>query len=62
MYEIKILQRYQSALQRQIGEAIYIRKAKGRILNDKEEFNRCELPVLSVSRQRQKVVETTRMK
>ena len=32
------------------------------ILNDKEEFNRCELPVLSVSKQKNKVMTTTRDK
>ena len=30
------------------------------ILNDKTEYNRCELPTLSVSRQRQKVINTTK--
>ena len=58
VHEVKILEKYQTSLERQIGEAIHIRRATGRILNDKEEYNRCELPVLSVSRQRQKKVLT----
>ena len=58
IFETKDTKRYRTALKRQIGEAIYIRRATGELLNDKEEFNRCELPMLSVSRQRQKEKKT----
>ena len=60
VFEIRILERYQTSIQRQIGEAVHIRGAKGTTLNDKDEFNRCELPKLSVSKQRQKMIVNTR--
>ena len=60
VYEVKILERYHSSLQRQIGEAVHIRRTSGTLLNDKDEFNRCELPKLSVSKQHQKTMNSTR--
>ena len=59
-YEVKILEKYRTALQRQIGGTVHIRRATGQILNDKDEFNRCKLPKLSVSKQKQKTLTTTR--
>ena len=64
IFEFKVVQRHRSSLGRQIGEAIQIRRAQGTILNDKLEYNRCELPVLSVTRQKKEdnQIETQRQK
>ena len=59
-YEVKIVEKFKTALQRQIGEAIHIRRAQGTLFNDKEEYNRCELPMLSVSKQTQKVMTNSK--
>ena len=48
-FEVKIVEKYRTALTRQVGEAIHIRVA-----NDRDEYNRCELPKLSVTKARQK--------
>ena len=48
-FEVKIVEKYRTALTRQVGEAINIRGA-----NDRDEYNRCELPKLSVTKARQK--------
>ena len=58
VYEVMILERYRSALEKQIEESIHIRKATGQILNDTQEFTRCELLQFSVGKQRQKTVTT----
>ena len=53
-FEVKIVEKYRTALTRQVGEAIHIRGARGALLNDRDEYNRCELPKLSVTKARQK--------
>ena len=58
--DLPYLERYKSSLDRQIGETIYIRSAIGTVLNDRDEFNRCELPVLSVSKQVNKATTNSR--
>ena len=58
MFEVKIVEKYCSSLSRQIGEAIHIRGSRGEILNDREEFNRCELPMLCTTKPKRKPMET----
>ena len=53
-FKVKIVEKYRTALTRQVGEAIHIRGARGALLNDRDEYNRCELPKLSVTKARQK--------
>ena len=53
VFEFKVLQRHEISLCKQLGEAIQIRKSNGLILNNKTDYNRCELPVSGVSRQKQ---------
>ena len=50
-FKVKIVEKYRTALTRQVGEVIHIR---GALLNDRDENNRCELPKLSVTKARQK--------
>ena len=59
-FEVKIVEKYCSSLSRQIGEAIHIRGVKGELLNDREEFNRCELPMLCTTKPKRKPIETER--
>ena len=54
-FKVKIVEKYRTALTRQVGEAIHIR---GALLNDRDEYNRCELPKLSVTKARQKDLVT----
>ena len=45
---IRVLRSEPSPLQRQVAEAIEIARAKGVVLNKKEEYNRCLLPSLRI--------------
>ena len=48
-YQFRILARFQSALMRQVTEAVLIRRQEeGTVLNSKGVFNRCSLPRLTV--------------
>ena len=48
-YQFRIIARFQSALMRQVTEAVLIRRqGEGTILNSKGVFNRCSLPRLTV--------------
>ena len=48
-FEIKVLRKHKTALCRQIHEVIVIGKAKGKVLNSKEEYTRCFIPELVTS-------------
>ena len=53
---MKAVKHYRSALTRQIGEAVRIRRRgeRGSILNSKAEYDRCHIPRLVVEEQDQK--------
>ena len=51
-FKMRVVKRYRSAFERQIGESIYINSnlRKGfNLLNSKNEYNRCSLPRLGIS-------------
>ena len=51
-FQMKVIQRYRSAFERQIGESIHINSNLRRgvnILNSKNEYNRCSIPRLGIS-------------
>ena len=53
LFEIKILKRHKTSLSRQLSETVMIKTASGTILNDKTEYNRCQIPILNVTKQQQ---------
>ena len=57
---VKILKRYQSSFERQIGESIMINhnlKLGVELLNSKNEYNRCSIPRLSITPSRDEFME-----
>ena len=55
-FQMKIVQRYRSAFERQIGESIHINSNLRRgvnLLNSKNEYNRCSIPRLGISNESQ---------
>ena len=49
VFEVQILKKHRTAMNRQIHEAIMIGKAGGCLLNSKEEYTRCTIPELSTT-------------
>ena len=47
-FEMKVVKAHLTALTRQVHEAVLIQRRRGKILNSKSEYNRCQLPRLSV--------------
>ena len=59
-FEFRVLAKFNSALTRQISEAVMIRRREGKILNSKGVYNRCKLPRLTLEDQpKQDRTETT---
>ena len=50
-FEFRVVAKFNSALTRQISEAVMIRRREGKILNSKGVFNRCRLPRLTLEDQ-----------
>ena len=50
-FEFRVVAKFNSALTRQISEAVMIRRREGRILNSKGVYNRCRLPRLTLEDQ-----------
>ena len=48
-FNIKMVQSFQDALSRQIGEGVRIDLRSGNVLNSKSEYNRCRLPRLTIN-------------
>ena len=46
-----MVQSFQDALSRQIGEAVRIDMRSGNVLNSKSEYNRCRLPRLTINQE-----------
>ena len=56
---MRVVKNYRSALSRQIGEAVRIRRRGGAgcILNSKSEFDRCQIPRLIIEEQDEETVK-----
>ena len=50
-FRIKVVQSFQDALSRQIGEAVRIDMRSENVLNSKSEYNRCRLPRLTINQE-----------
>ena len=48
-FNTKVVQSFQDALSRHIGEAVRIDLRSGNVLNSKSEYNRCLLPRLTIN-------------
>ena len=57
LFKVKVIANSNSALERQIKEAVLIQAHGGGLLNDKEEYNRCLIPQLAVKVGKQVVEE-----
>ena len=48
-FNLKVVQSFQEALSREIGEAVSIDLRAGNVLYSKSEYNRCKLPRLTIN-------------